>query len=146
MARTRLPAAVMAMIPADERPRATVMRLVLPFPPSVNNMFPTIVVNGKVRRIKSKAGKDFEAAVRNVVGLWINHHQMQPPAPPYALKLVVWPPDDSHKHDLTNLFKAPEDALMAAIGGDDNDVLVVVGTKLDADAHPRIELTLETVR
>ena len=146
MGRTRLPAAVRAMLPADHRPRATSMRLVLPFPPSLNNMFPTIVTKtGRAVRVKSGAAKKYEASVRNVVGLWINHHQQQAPAPPYRLLLTVWPPQDGRKHDLTNCFKAPEDAVMAAIGGDDNDVLVVIGAKMAPDPHPRIELILETL-
>lgn len=147
--RAALPEHVRALIPseADTRPRAERMQLILPFPPSLNNLYPTIVTKtGKLMRVKSSLGKRYDASVRQVVGLWINHHQMQPPAPPYALSVHVYPPQDSHRHDLTNCFKAPEDALMAAIGGDDNDVLVVVGTKEPPDPYPRIVLTLETIR
>jgi Holliday junction resolvase RusA-like endonuclease len=148
MGRTRaaLPEHIRQMVPADTRPRALTMRLVLPFPPSANHLFPTIVTKaGKVMRVKSGAAKKYEATVRQTVGLWVNHHQLQPPAPPYRLLLTVWPPSDSHKHDLTNLFKAPEDALMSAIGGDDNDVLVVAASKRDGVSNPRIELILESI-
>lgn len=141
-----LPAHIRQMLPADTRPRALTMRLVLPFPPSVNGMYPTIVTKtGKVQRVKSGAAKKYEAAVRNVVGLWINHHQLQPPAPPYRLLLTVWPPQDGKKHDASNLVKAPEDAVMSAIGGDDNDVHQLVVGKLAPDPQPRIELILETI-
>jgi Holliday junction resolvase RusA-like endonuclease len=145
-ARAALPEHVQRLIPADTRPRALTMRLVLPFPPSVNGLYPTIVTKtGKVLRVKSGAAKKYEATVRQTVGLWMAHHQQQPPAPPYRLLLTVWPPQDGHKHDASNLVKAPEDAVMAAIGGDDNDVHQIVVTKLPADGHPRIELILETI-
>jgi Holliday junction resolvase RusA-like endonuclease len=150
MGRTRLPAHILSKIPAaehqDTRPRAPRMLLTLPFPPTLNHMFPTIITkSGKPRRIKSKAAKDYAKAVSDRVGLWSNAHQQQPPAAPYALSLRVYPPADGRKHDLTNCFKAPEDALMQAIGGDDNDVLRLVAVKLMPDPEPRVELYLETL-
>lgn len=133
-------------LPPDPRPRAERMRLVLPFPPSTNGLYPTVVTRqGKIRRVKSQAAKDFEAAVRQTVGLWINHHQLQPPSPPWRLTLLAYPPQDGQKHDASNLAKCPEDSVMAAIGGDDNDVREVHVTKADPDGYPRLVLTLETV-
>jgi Holliday junction resolvase RusA-like endonuclease len=130
----------------DTRPRAERMSLVLPFPPSLNNLYPTVAASGgRLIRVKSTAGKTYDRAVERTVGLWVASHRQRPPAPPYALTLRVFPPVDRWRHDLTNCFKAPEDALMAAIGGDDNDVVRVAGSKEAPDHWPRIELTLEHV-
>ncbi len=145
----RLPAALQAAMAAaaieeDALPRAERLTLVLPFPPSVNNMFPTVRTStGKLVRVKSAAAKKFEKQVRETFDLWACCRGERPPAPPYALTLRVFPPSDGHRHDLTNCFKAPEDALMAAIGGDDVNVVSVVGTKMPPDHWPRIEITLE---
>lgn len=131
----------------DTRPRAERMTLILPFPPSVNALYPTIVTrDGRVLRTKSRAGRQFEQAVLNIAQLWLNHHGVRPPAPPYRLTLELFPPMDGKKHDLTNCFKAPEDAVMAAIGGDDVDVLRASAVKRPEDGHPRCVLVLETLR
>lgn len=133
--------------PVDTRPRAERMSLVLPFPPSLNNAYPTVRTRqGKLLRVKSPALRQYEAAVRQVVWLWLNHHQVQPPAPPYRLTLVAYPPSDGQKHDASNLVKGPEDCVMAAIGGDDNDVQRVEIEKAEPDGYPRLVLTLETIQ
>jgi Holliday junction resolvase RusA-like endonuclease len=128
----------------DTRPRAVKIDLSLPFPPSLNNAYPTIVTRaGKVTRVKSSRAKQYFDDVKEQVGLWLNFHGLRPPLPPYRLALRVYPPADGRAHDLTNCFKLPEDALMAAIGGDDNDTVHVEADKLAPDGYPRIVVTLE---
>ncbi len=127
----------------DTRPRATRVDLVLPFPPSLNGAYPTIVVKGKVRRVKSKAARDYEDSVIKTFGLWLNHHGRQPPLPPYRLSFRLFPPIDGRRHDASNLVKIPEDALMVAIKGDDNDVLELHVVKERPDGYSRIVVTLE---
>lgn len=149
--RQRLPKEIREMVAAaeaqDTRPRAERMTLILPFPPSVNTLYPTIVTrDGRVLRTKSKAGREFEERAKNIAQLWLNCHGLRPPAPPYRLSLELFPPMDGQKHDVTNCFKAPEDAVMAAIGGDDNDVLRALAVKRKPDGHPRCVLVLETLR
>lgn len=148
--RRKLPDALQAAIDAavgeDTRSRAEVMRLMLPFPPSVNSLYPTIVnADGRMVRVKSKASKSYAAKVGVVVGLWMRSHDCRPPAPPYRLAFIVWPPKDGLRHDLTNCFKAPEDALMSAIDGDDVHVLAVTAQKMPPDEYPRLEVTLEHI-
>jgi Holliday junction resolvase RusA-like endonuclease len=148
MAPRRLPAHVRAAIERaeaeDARPRAGRMSLVLPFPPSVNNLYATVrLKSGRIGRAKTEAAKHYAEQVGTIVGLWLNSHGARPPLPPYRLVLRAFPPVDGQKHDLTNCFKAPEDALMRAIGGDDDDVQYVEATKMPRDHHPRLEVTLE---
>jgi Holliday junction resolvase RusA-like endonuclease len=150
MGRSRFPLHVQAAIDAavsgqDARlPRARRLELTLPFPPSVNGLYATVVTqDGLHMRVKTKRGKFYDDAVRQALAAWKREHGLRPPAPPYALTLYVYPPRDRRKHDLTNMFKAPEDALFAAIGQDDNDVTRVVARKFDPSAEPRIVLILE---
>jgi hypothetical protein len=130
----------------DTRPRAAKIELSLPFPPSLNNAYPTVITKaGRMVRVKSGAAKKYAEAVKEQVGLWLNFHGVRPPLPPYRLALRVYPPADKKRHDLTNCFKLPEDALMAAIGGDDNDTVHVEGDKYDPQGAGFVVVTLEGV-
>lgn len=148
MARRTLPAAFQAAIDKaereDTRPRARRMAIELRFPPSLNNLYPTIIGrDGRPLRVKSRLAHQYDDHVMAVVGLWVINNQQRPPAPPYRLTLVAWPPNDGDRHDLTNLFKAPEDAVMAASDGDDDDVLIAHAEKMPPGVDPRLELMLE---
>lgn len=131
---------------SNKRPRAPRMELVVPFPPSLNNLYATIMLmNQTPRRVLSKRGRLYHAAVAERVKLWKLQTDRRPPAPPYSLTLRVYLPD-RRRHDLSNMPKVIEDALFAAIGEDDNDVTELHGTKVGLDrANPRVEVTLEGV-
>lgn len=152
MGRTRLPVAIRAAIAVavadqDARlPRARRLELTLPFPPSVNNLYETVTTrDGRLLRKKSKRGRFYESAVSEALAAWKRDHAQRPPAPPYALTLYVYPPRDGRAHDLSNLVKAPEDALFAAIGQDDRHVVRLVCAKFEPCRDPRIVLRLEGV-
>jgi len=139
--------AVSRALASDPRPRAERMTLVLPFPPSANTLFPHVFTpDGRVVRVKSKRVKAYYQAVAQVVGLWLNSHGLRPPAPPWRLSLVLYPADNEQRVDTTNCFKAPEDAVMAAIGEDDRRVREAHAVMADADGYPRLVLTLETIK
>lgn len=150
MSRTRFPAHVRASIDAavgdqDARiPRAARLELTLPFPPSVNNLYETVATrDGRLLRKKSKRGKFYESAVSGALAAWKRDHALRPPAPPYSLTLYVFPPRDGRAHDLSNLVKAPEDALFAAIGQDDRHVARLMCVKFAPSSDARIVLILE---
>jgi len=125
-------------------PRAPRLELTLPFPPSVNGLYATVPTTGGILiRVKSRRAKFYAEAVKWALAAWKRDQGMRPPAPPYSLTLHVYPPRDKRKHDLTNMFKAPEDALFAAIGQDDNTVLRANARKYEASSNPRIVLILE---
>jgi Holliday junction resolvase RusA-like endonuclease len=129
-------------------PRAERMELTLPFPPTTNNLYRTFIApNGKIMRAKTKAAKDYAKVVAGEVSEWALANRRRPPGPPFHLVLYVFPPDDGRKHDLSNTFKAPEDALMEAMGAeaDDDDVLSLYAVKkpLAPCGQPRVEVILE---
>ena len=136
----------------DRHPRAERLTLALPWPPSTNNLYRSFVsADGQVRRAKTKRAREYAQLVKRRVREWAAETNLQPPARPFKLTLVGWPPDDSFKHDLTNTFKCVEDALFAAIysvadQADDNEVLRVCATKLPPSGRGRIEITLETTQ
>lgn len=150
MGRRKLPptfqAAVAAAEREDTRPRADSMTVILPFPPSANTLFPHIFTqDGRVIRTKSKRVREYQETVGKIVGLWLNSHGLRPPAPPWRLSLVLYPTNNDQRVDTTNCFKAPEDAVMAAIGEDDKLVREAHAVMADADGYPRLVLTLETI-
>lgn len=125
-------------------PRARRLELALPFPPSVNNLYETVATrDGRLLRKKSKRGKFYESAVSEALAAWKRDHAMRPPSPPYSLTLYVYPPRDGRAHDLSNLVKAPEDALFAAIGEDDRHVVRLVCVRFEPSRDARIVLILE---
>lgn len=122
------------------------MELKLPFPPSVNNLYESVTTtNGRLLRRKSKRGRLYDDAVQAALTEWRAAHACRPPAPPYLLTLYVYPPRDGRAHDLSNLVKAPEDALFAAIGQDDRHVVRLVCAKFDPCRDPHIVLRLQGV-
>lgn len=79
--------------------------LILPFPPSVNNLF-----EGKARRYPSKTYRRWRDEALAALG-------RQLPWPlytkPVRLTLAIGRPD-KRRRDVSNLIKAPEDILVAA--------------------------------
>lgn len=146
----KLPAAILGAIATaeaqDTRPRANPLIVMLPFPPSVNNAYATVTTTqGKNRRVKTWGAKEFAKVVREHVYWHLLTIDCRPPSPPWRLTLHLYPPMDGQRHDASNTIKIPEDALMEAIKGDDNDVLEVHVFKHAKDRQPRLELTLEHV-
>lgn len=98
------------------------IRLTLPFPPSLNTMFPS-GKNG--RRFLSQKGKDFAEAVKAKV--WAdrtNDQYFKRPSPPprLGLRLMLCPPD-KRVRDLDNHIKAVGDAMTkAGVWVDDSTV------------------------
>lgn len=141
---------VEAVSPSDLRPRADRMILVLPFPPSTNNLFRSFKLpNGKIGRAKTSAAKKYSEFVVEAVKAWTLEHRAQPPIGPYQLILAAWPPDDKRRHDLSNLFKCVEDSIFEAIRegapeADDDEVHEIFAIKLARSEAPCIEVQLVT--
>lgn len=127
----------------DTRPRIGRIELILPFPPSVNNLYRTFVARGRVMRAKTTIAKEYDDAARKTIGEWLAQRGCRPPAPPYRLTLVAYPPKDGRRHDASNLIKAPEDALMGVILGDDDHVVELHVEKREPDGWPRLVAVLE---
>ena len=88
----------------------------LPWPPSVNMLFKTIVIKGVVRRAPAKAYKVWSRDVHATLLL----ENIPPFTVPVVLQLELVPPD-RRARDCSNYFKAVEDELVKAriLLGDD---------------------------
>lgn len=129
---------------ADTRPRASRIELRLAFPPSTNNLYRSFIDGaGRARRAKTKTVLEYEDAVMKKVWFWLNHQGRRPPSPPYTLTITAYPPNDRRRHDASNLVKAVEDSIMAAIKGDDDDVRELRVVKETPVREPYIVLVLE---
>lgn len=131
----------------DTRPCIDPLTVTLPFPPSANNAYFNVVTRtGMSKRVKTERASEFAKTVKEHVEIELMAVNCRPPQPPYRLTLHLYPPMDGRKHDASNVVKIPEDALMKAVGGDDDDVLEVHVFKHAKDRQPRLEMTLEHTR
>jgi len=80
----------------------------LPFPPSVNHYWRSVVVKNRPRVLISKKGREYRASVRRFVGL--GH---KPMAGRLSVSVEVFPPD-RRKRDLDNMLKALLDSMTHA--------------------------------
>lgn len=149
-ARRMLPAVLLTAIAAaeaeDTRPRVDPLTVTVPFPPSVNNAYVNVTTrNGTSRRVKTERASEFAKTVCEHVRWHLLAINCRPPAPPWRLTLHLYPPLDGRKHDASNTCKIPEDSLMTAIKGDDDDVLELHVFKHAKDRQPRLEMTLAHV-
>jgi crossover junction endodeoxyribonuclease RusA len=111
-------------------------RLVLPYPPSLNNMFTTY----RGRRVKSEEAGNYKATV----GLIAVRAGWQPIIGDVTVTLTVYRPQKSG--DLDNFLKAAFDSLKGIAWKDDKQVRRIVAERHEDPADPRIEITVEAYR
>lgn len=89
----------------------------LPWPPTVNHYWRSLVIKGRVRVVISQDGKEY---AHNVLAM-LSGRFVTPPGP-LAAHFACYPPDN-RKRDLDNLCKSMLDALTkAGVWGDDYQV------------------------
>ena len=87
----------------------------LPFPPSVNNLYATVMG----RKVLSKRGREYHAEVATAM---VRQQYLRFGAQRVGYRVTVFPPD-RRRRDLSNLVKAMEDALTnAGLWDDDSQV------------------------
>ena len=105
------------------------IKLVLPYPPSLNTLYPSNRKTG--RRFLSKRGESYHDAVQ--MALRTSGLPSEPLSGRLAYRLHIYPPD-ARKRDLSNLPKVVEDCLTQfKVWGDDSqvdDMRVVRGDKI----------------
>lgn len=97
------------------------IKLILPFPPSLNSYWRHVVINNSPRVLISRDGREYRRSVLlrcNSQGVMDN-----PPLGGRLSVVITAYPPDRRKRDLDNLAKAALDALTAAgVWGDDSQI------------------------
>lgn len=132
------------MLPPDLPPTSRardfgrlIVRLVLPWPPSVNRYWRSV----KGRVLISADGRKYRAAV---VASVLSGRAVPMGSHPVAVAIDAYYPD-RRRRDIDNVLKAPLDALTAAgMWEDDSQVQALSIRKAGIDqGNPRLEITLE---
>lgn len=112
------------------------MRLVLPYPPSLNRLYR--VVNG--RPILSREARDYRARVQRQLAA----EGYRPTSSPVAPSIWLYRP--RRTGDADNALKALLDALNGLLWVDDSQVCELHLYRLDDKEDPRVELLVELKR
>lgn len=108
--------------------------LVLPYPPSANRYWRSIIIKGSVRVVVSSEAKAFKKAVSAaLVGL-------SPVAGPVSLTMTFYRP--RKRGDLDNLLKVTLDSMKGIAFHDDSQVERIEATRKEDKENPRVEIAL----
>lgn len=110
----------------------------LPFPPSVNTYWRSIVMRGAPRVLISKKGREYRAGVLNLLGA-----TRSPTTARLSVEIAVYPPD-RRKRDLDNLPKAILDAIThAGLWEDDSQIddLRIIRREVKRGGEIRVTVT-----
>lgn len=120
------------------------MRLTLEWPPSANHLYPTVMASdGRVRRVRSGRARQYAESVAVAILLWKSESGEEVPKPPFALRVLAYPPD-AKRRDLGNLEKVAVDSIFRIIGYDDSLIHEIHLIRVAVDRkNPRLEVTLE---
>lgn len=84
------------------------LSLTLPWPPSVNNYWRSVIINKRLRVLLSKLGRKYQVDSQAMV--WGQHGKLTPLSGRLSVTLRVYQPD-RRRRDIDNLTKGALDAL-----------------------------------
>lgn len=118
------------------------LRLVLPYPPSANRIWRSIVIRGAVRVLISREGHEYRRDVKSALG-----GRTQAAGAcltgPVAVQIAAYPPD-RRRRDLDNILKAALDALThAGVWADDSLIAALRVERMGVSDRPRLEVIVE---
>ncbi len=94
-------------------------------PPTVNHLYHTFVQGGKIRRVKTKEGKDFI----NALSLVAKANKFKKTDNDCVLEYTLYCKAKG-RSDLDNTFKAIQDALNGIAYEDDKQIVKIIATKV----------------
>ena len=120
------------------------VRLVLPWPPSVNRIWRSVVIRGAVRVLMSRDGREYRQAV--IAALRGCTQAAAAFSRPVEVEIRAYQPDH-RRRDLDNVLKAALDALThAGVWDDDNRVADLRIVRMMPSDRPRLEVTIAECR
>lgn len=121
---------------AQEQPKPGEIRVTLPYPPSTNTAWRSVVIRGQVRVLLSKEGRLYKKAVADLCV----RAGITPLVGPVNFRAFVYRPRKAG--DLSNRQKILEDALQGFAYRDDSQIVHYDWWRFDDKANPRIEVTI----
>lgn len=112
------------------------MTLTLPYPPSTNTAWRSIVIKGQPRVLLSREGRAFKKAVAAIATAM----RIQPLVGPIAYHLHVYRPQK--QGDLSNRQKVLEDALQGYAYENDDQISHFSAWRHDDKVNPRVVITI----
>lgn len=125
-------------IPPFERTEKT-MRFILEFPPSVNDAYATVTINGKPRRVLTKVARAYK---RNAAQSARNQGAFRMTGK-VELTIHIYRP--RRAGDVNNFVKIVEDALKGVAWYDDEQVAISHHIRHLSRKRPRIEMLIEQI-
>lgn len=122
--------------PYDDAPNRE-QTFVLPLPPGLNNMYPTVVVRGKPRRITSPRGKAWKKAATEI----IEHQGYVTYERAVGITLTAW--RDNVRSDLDGFIKPVLDVLTGLCYNDDLQVVSIVALRFTDRETPGCTVVVE---
>lgn len=115
------------------------IRLVLPYPPSTNTAWRSIVIKGQSRVLLSKEGRIYKQEVAAICA----KAGIVPLVGPVSFRAFVYRPRKAG--DLSNRIKVLEDALEGFAYENDNQIVHLDWWRFDDKVSPRVEVTIRSV-
>ncbi len=112
------------------------LKLILPYPPSLNNLYPTF----RGRRITSAKGRKFKADI----AILAKRQGAKMLDGDLSVTFRVFRP--KRIGDLDNRLKISSDALKGICFADDKQIIEIHAFRFDDKANPRIEITLREIK
>lgn len=117
----------------------TIIRLVLPYPPSANSMWRNVLIGGHPRTLLSREGRKFKKAVADI----LTAGNISPIVGPVGYRAYVYRP--RRIGDLGNRLKALEDALQGFCYSDDDQIVSIEAHRADDKDFPHVEVVLRAI-
>ncbi len=108
--------------------------LTLPYPPSSNRYWRSIVINGSVRVLVSTEARKYKKAVQSIAGTF--------PLLTGPIGIIVRIYRPKRIGDLGNRIKVLEDALQGVLFANDSQIVRIEATRHEDKANPRAEVAV----
>ena len=115
------------------------INLTLPWPPSTNNLYATVMMKGRPVRVPSGEAKKFKKEVGKICVA----ARLQPFSGRVSVSLTAYRP--RRVGDIDNLLKAPLDALKGYAWDDDAQVIELHVFRFDDKFKPRVEIEIREI-
>lgn len=114
------------------------IRLTLPWPPALNNLYFNLVRNGKQFRIPTSRKKEYTAEVHKICA----RGAIKPIDGDVVVTLRAYRP--RKVGDLDGIFKANFDALTGWAWHDDKQITEIHAKRFEDKENPRVEIEIES--